>query len=196
MAEDTATTEAPEQPATEAPKVEETIPYERFQQVTRKAKEAGEQNKTLAKELADLKAQLEEREQAGLPELERIKKDMERTEKRAAEAEAKAAAADKALERTRKERWVTSAAKEFADPSDAAAFIDFDGIEDEKDAERAVKALMKSKPHLRRAEEPSLPGKVLQDGRPAPAQKDANGGPDLMAEAQMLADGLKQFASR
>jgi hypothetical protein len=92
---------------------------------------------------------------------------------------------------------VTSAAKGFADPGDAAAFLDLDGIEDEKDAERAVKNLAKQKPHLLKAETPVLPGRVLENGRTASTAADGSKtNIDLSREAEMLAEGLKQFASK
>lgn len=170
---------------------EETVPYERFTKVNQQAKEAKAQTAALQKQLDDLKAQMDERETAGLPELERERKRAEQLEKRAAEAEAKAAEADSKLARSQKERWVTAAAKDFADPADAVAFVDLDSIEDEKDAERAVKRLAGQKKHLLKADDPVLPGRVLQNGQqtsPAPSP--------ALAEAEMLADGLKKFLKK
>jgi hypothetical protein len=194
----TAETDAVDQQAQDDKRTaEESVPYERFAQANKKAKEAAERAKGLEKQMADLQAQIEEREQAGLPELERLRKDMEKAQKRAEEAEAKAAEADQRVARTQKERWIASAAQaqNFADPSDAAAFLNLDDIDDEKDAERAVKRLAGQKAHLLKGEEPKLPGRVLQNGQPAkaPAQQQ---GVDVLAEAEMLAQGLKQFASK
>jgi hypothetical protein len=183
-------------PAEGESKTEQTVPYERFQQANQKAKEAATARTALEKQVADLTAAMEERENAGLPELDRMRKDMERLSKRAEEAEAKAANADKQLARSAKERWVVAAAKDFADPSDAAAFVDFDAIEDEKDAERAVKKLAQAKKHLLKAEQPVLPGKVLSNGQPAPATAASAAAQQAIAEAQMLADGLRQFATK
>jgi hypothetical protein len=187
-----------ENPAAEAEKpAEQTVPYERFQQANSKAKEAAQRATALEKSVADLKAAIEERDNAGLPELERMRKDMERLSKRAEEAEAKAAEADQKLARSAKERLVIAAAKDFADASDAVAFVDLDSIEDDKDAERAVKALAKRKPHLLKADEPKLPGQVLKDGQPvAPVNGQNAEVQRAMAEAQMLRDGLRQFASQ
>ena len=90
-----------------------------------------------------------------------------------------------------------AAAKDFADPSDAVAFVDLDAIEDDKDAERAVKALAKAKKHLLKAEEPKLPGQVLKDGQPvAVTNSQSVEAQRALAEAQMLRDGLKQYASQ
>lgn len=182
----------------EAPTVEEqTVPYERFQQVNKKAKENADRAKALEKDMADLRAQIEERESAGLPELERLKKDMERLQKRAEEAESKAAEADTRLARSQKERWVVAAAsaQNFADPSDASAFVNLDDIEDEKDAERIVKRLATQKKHLLKADEVQLPGRVLKDGQRDEKTPQPDG-IDPLADARILADGLKQFASR
>ena len=174
---------------------EKTVPYERFVKVNKQAGEAKTQVAQLTKDMADLRREMEERETAGLPELERERKRAEQLEKRAAEAEAKATEADAKLARSQKERWVTAAAKDFADPADAVAFVSLDDIEDEKDAERAVKRLAAQKKHLLKAEDPKLPGRVLQNGQ-QPATV-ANGGINPSAEAEMLAGSLKDFlASR
>ncbi len=135
MADEAATAEV-EGPAEEK-KTEETVPYDRFQQANKKARDAADRAKALEKDVADLKTQVQEREQAGLPELDRLKKDIERLSKRAEEAEAKAAEADTKLARSAKERWVIAAAKDFADPSDAAVFVNLDEIEDERERQAA-----------------------------------------------------------
>jgi DNA repair exonuclease SbcCD ATPase subunit len=184
---------ATETPPVEPKKTEESVPYDRFQQANKKAKDAADRAKQLEKDMADLRAQMEARETAGLPELEQAKKRAEQLEKRAAEAEAKAAEADTRLARSARERWVVAAAQAqgFADPSDAAAFVDLDGIDDEKDAERAVKRLAAQKKHLLKAPEPVLPGRVLHNGQPAPAA--AASGINLTEEARMVSDSLKEF---
>jgi hypothetical protein len=171
---------------------EQTVPYERFQQANAKAKEAAAKATTLEKDMQELRSAMEERENAGLPELERERKRAEQLEKRIADAEARAEAADAKLARSSKASWVRSAAKDFTDPDDAVAFIDLDSVEDEKDAERAVKALAKSKKHLLKAEEPVLPGRVLKDGQPA-ANGAASKGINLTEEAQMISDNLAKF---
>ena len=173
---------------------EKSVPYERFDKVNKQAKEAKAQAAQLSKDMAELRAQMEERETAGLPELERERKRAEQLEKRAAEAEKRAEEAAATVLKGQRERWVTSAAaaQNFADPSDASAFLNLEDIEDEKDAERAVKRLAGQKKHLVKADEPNLPGRVLQNGQATvPAVK--NGGIDPNAEAQMLADQLKTF---
>lgn len=196
MSDDTTAAKAEDTtPAATEPKHEETVPYERLQAATKKAKAEAEARKAADAKVAELTAQMEQRESAGLPELERLKKDMERAQKRADEAEAKAAEADAKLARSTKERWVTAAAKDFADPADAVAFVNLEEIEDEKDAERAVKRLAGQKKHLLKGEDPQLPGRVLQNGQAATSTV-KNGGIDPNAEAEMLADSLKDFLKK
>lgn len=194
MAEEAEQAPAVEQEVTE--QAEETVPKERYISLSKNKKAAEDRAKALEKDMADLRAQMEERESAGLPELERLKKDMERFQKRAEEAEAKAAEADTKLARSQKERWVTTAAASlnFADPSDASAFLALDDIEDERDAERAVKRLAGQKKHLVKSDEPNLPGRVLQNGQAASPSKP--GGINPTEEAQMLADNLKSFLKK
>jgi len=174
---------------------EQSVPYERFQKVNAKAKEAAQKTSALEKQIADLKSQMDERESAGLPELDRERKRAEQLEKRAAEADQRATDAEARILKSERKGWVTAAAQaqNFADPSDAAAFVSLDDIEDEKDAERAVKRLAGQKKHLLKAEEPTLPGRVLQNGRAATADTPKPGQIDAIGEAEMLADGLKQF---
>lgn len=188
--------QAPVVEQNEAEVVEETVPKERYISLSKNKKAAEDRAKDLERSVAELQEQMQERESAGLPELERLKKDMERLTRRAEEAEQKAQDADSKLARSQKERWVTSAAtaNNFADPSDAAAFVDLDEIEDHKDAERAVKRLASQKKHLLKAEESKIPGRVLENGQPV--KRRSNGGIDAVAEAQILADGLRQFASK
>jgi hypothetical protein len=114
---------------------DQRVPYERFQQANKKAKEAAEKAKALEKDLADLQAQLEEREQAGLPELEQLKKRLEQAEKRAEEAErAPRTPTPSCSAPARSGGSPPPRSPELRDPSDASAFVDLDDIEDEKDA--------------------------------------------------------------
>lgn len=202
MTEETQITEQGEQGATtgESGATEDHVPYERFKQVNSKLKRAESQGERLQQQITDLQQQMQEREQAGLPELDKLKQRLEAAEQRAKEADARASEADTKLARTVKERLVVAAAKDFADPGDAVAFVNLDEVDDERDAERAVKALAKRKPHLLRAEEAKLPGKVLEDGRAVRAGQAGQGqqqGPDLLAEAEMISQGLKDLlASR
>lgn len=170
MAEEAEMAPVVEQEAQEA--VEDTVPKERYVSLSKHKKAAEDRAKQLEKDFADLKAQMEERETAGLPELERERKRAEQLEKRATEAEKRADEAAEAVLRGQRERWVVQAAQaqNFADPTDAAAFLSLGEIEDEKDAERAVKRLAARKAHLLKSAGPVLPGRVLQNGQ-APGKK-------------------------
>src|SRR4051812_3430211 len=103
-----AATTPPETPEVEAEKTEDEqhVPYERFKQANTKAKEAAQKAAALEKSVADLQAQIEERESAGLPELEQLRKRLEQAEKRADQAEQAKQAADTQIARGQKERWV------------------------------------------------------------------------------------------
>jgi hypothetical protein len=176
---------------------EQTVPYSRFDQVNKKAKEEAARVRELDKTVKDLQKAMEERESAGLPELDQMKKRLEAAEKRAEAAEKDAEDSKQLVTRSRRERMVQAAAlaQNFADPSDASAFVNLDDIEDEKDAERAVKDLAKRKKHLLKAPEPTMPGRVLANGQPVTTDSNGRKNP-AVAEAEMLSDALKQFVGR
>jgi hypothetical protein len=190
----------PQAPEGKPPEDDQRVPYERFQKANKDAKDAKERASKLEKQMADLQAQIQEREQAGMPELERERKQREAIEKRLAEAESRAEQAERDREQSRRERWVTDAAAElnFKNPRVAAKLIDGLGdIEDADQAMRAVKRLAKSDDYLLKQDEPALPGRVLSDGRPVErTNRDGGSNIDLSREAEMLAEGLKQFASK
>lgn len=196
---DEATTTAPDSDA-KAPEaegqqdVEKQAFLERLSKESGKRKEAEKLAADTAKQLADLRAQLEERENAGLPELERMKKDLERAMARADAAEQAREQAEQSVMNTRRENWVTQAASSlnFANPARAARLVDdLQDIESPEQAERAVKRLAKSDPYLIKTEERTLPGQVLKDGRPSNGKA-----PELDPQVQALAEGLRQFASK
>lgn len=170
---------------------DQRVPYERFQQANAKAKEAAEKASSLEQQLNDFKAQLQEREEAGLPELERERKRAEALEKRIADAETRAEAAERSVQTSKREQWIAAAAaaQNFVNPSRAARLIDnLDNIEDAEQAERAVKRLAKSDGYLVKAESTPLPGRVLQDGKPA--TKDGDNADPKAVFGQELMDGL------
>lgn len=191
MAEDTATTDDA-QAGDQTTEPEQTVPYSRFEQVNRKAKEAAAETAALRKETEQLRRAIEERESAGLPELDQMKKRAEKLEQERDQLARERDEATKAVQRSKRERMVQAAAQaqNFADPSDASAFVDLDSIEDERDAERAVKALAKQKAHLLKAAEPTLPGRVLENGRTTtPASPTAH----MTEEAQLVSGALQEF---
>lgn len=162
-----------------------------------KRKEAEKRASELEKKLADLTARLDEREAAGLPELERERKRAEQLEKRIQEAEQRAEQSERAVQRTQRERWIAAAAarENFVDPDDAARYLDIDDVEDADQAERAVKRLAKSKQHLVKPEDSGQPqiGRVLEGGKTTTKQRGAGSGIDPEGEATMIADALKKF---
>lgn len=181
----------------EEKKHEETVPYDRFQKANQKAKDAADKVRSLSDEMAQLREQLEMK-QSGASDVEQMQRRLERAEQRAQEMERKAEEASAEAANTRKERWIASAAsaQNFADPSDASAFLDLSEIESQGDAERAIKRLAKSKSYLVKSEERQLPGKVMEDGKPV-RPKDGRPplGIDPMKDAHAIAAGLVQFAS-
>lgn len=186
MSEQTGTTETE---TTE--KDDQRVPYERFQQANNKAKEAAEKASSLEKQLNEFKAQMQERDEAGLPELERERKRAEALERRIADAEKRAEDAEQSVAKSRVEQWVANAAatQGFVNPARAARLIDDLGsIEDADQAERAVKRLAKSDSYLLKKEEAPLPGLLLQDGKAT--GKDAEPADQKAGLGQELLEGL------
>ncbi|MCW3039366.1 MAG: hypothetical protein JWM31_1271 [Solirubrobacterales bacterium] len=182
---------------------EQRVPYERFAQANKKAKEAADKAATLQKQMDELVARLEERDQAGLPELERERKRAEALEKRIADAERRAEEADSRVQRETRKSLVLAAASKagFDDPSDATRFpeiVNLDDIEDPDQAERAVKKLAKAKPRLLKDEGPNLPGRVLENGRTTdPAARRQPGEFNQQeAEAASIASELAKFSNQ
>jgi hypothetical protein len=199
MADEVATTDAPEtEQTTTAETEEQRVPYERFQQANKKAKEAADRAKALEGELQKIREDLADRDEKGLPELDQMKRRLESAEKRAQEAEQRATETESKATRMQRERLVTQAASKqnFIDPDDAARYIDLDDIEDADAAERAVKRVAKAKKHLIKLDEPVIPGQVLQNGQRTTTTDRSGSNIDLSAEAQALSQALQQFASQ
>lgn len=190
-------TDPPSPPAEVEKEHEQTVPYERFQKANQAAKQAKEQVATLRAEMAQLREEMQLKA-SGASDSEQLQRRLERAEARAQEMTEKAEAASLEATNTRKERWITSAAvaANFADPSDASAFLDLSEIESDKDAERAIKRLAQSKKYLVKQEERQLPGKVMEGGKPVqPVGSNLGNGIDPMQDAQQIAEGLLPFAS-
>jgi hypothetical protein len=184
---------------TPEPDVETQAFLDRLNKESGKRKDAEKKASDLEKRLADLETQMQERENAGLPELERERKAREQMEKRLADAEARAAEKDASVLRMQRENWVAAAAADagFVNPARAARLVDdLDSIDSASDAERAVKRLAKSDQYLLKTEEKPLPGRVLEGGRPAAPGTSATRGIDTNAEAETLYEGLKKFANQ
>jgi len=184
------------------PDVEKQAFLDRLNKESEKRKAADARASKLEQDLAEIRAAMEERENQGLPELDRERKAREQLEKRLEEAEKRAAASEQAVARTQREQWVAQAASQlnFANPARAARLIDdLDSIEDADQAERAVKRLAKSDPYLVKPADSGQPkiGRVLENGQQVtPGQAKRRGRIDPEAEAQTIADGLKQFTQQ
>lgn len=133
MAEEPTTTQTPEPP--KEPKPEP--PAENLIGEAKRKQQAAE------KEAADLRAKVEALEQKDATELEKAVKRAEKAEGQVNELTGKVTKLEKGA-------LVEKAAREarFHDPSDATAYIDLAGIEDEAGAKQAVEDLAKSKAHL------------------------------------------------
>lgn len=152
--------------------------------------------KAAEKELSELRQQMEELQSAGLPEVERERKAREKAEKELEQRVQEAV--DEAKARAKAERLVLAAASRagFDDPDDVFRYgdiVDISDIEDADQAERAVKRLAKAKPKLLKGEDKTLPGRVLQNGKPAAAERAGEFGEAQIAEAEQLAGELKRF---
>jgi hypothetical protein len=161
--------EVTQDPAAETEQAtEEVVPASRFAEMAKHKKASDARAKDLEKQIRDLQAAVEERETAGLPELERERAARQKLEQRLQEAEARAQQQEQAMTIATRERWVAAAAAKlnFHEPDDASRFLDLSALEDPRDAERAVKDLAKNKKHLVKAEDPQVPGRVLENGRP------------------------------
>lgn len=138
MAEETIT-----QTETTEPPAERTVPYTRFKEVNDRL--AAE--KQARSELEDRIGQLEDRDKT---DVERLTRELEKAQKRAAESDERAASLEQARERDSKLSLLSAAAAKlkFHDPSDVGKHANIDEIEDAKSAEAAVKAIAKEKPYL------------------------------------------------
>jgi ElaB/YqjD/DUF883 family membrane-anchored ribosome-binding protein len=186
--------DVPAEPAAEATPdapAERTVPYERFAQVNKEARDAKDQMKALTDRLEELEAQ-------GKSESEQERLKREKAEAKLAEMQADLQSRDERLSRMEKSGWVRNAAAQanFANPDDAVAFAELDGLEEPKDAEKAIKDLAKQRPYLLRQDSPGQQlGQVVTDGRPgAPQTVDpaAQAEQDGLAFVQEMKDALKR----
>jgi hypothetical protein len=172
--------------------VEKQAFLERLNKESGKRKEAQERADKLEKDLADMRAQLEQHEQLGLPEIDRMKNELEKAAKRAEEAEKRAQEFEQQATNTRKrERWIIAAAnsQNFVDPDDAVRYVDLK---------------TSNRPTTRSAPSSAWPSRRSTSSRrtvlrcPAASSKTGavepgNGGINLTEEAQIVSDELKKF---
>lgn len=121
---------------------EQRIPYARFEEVNKRAKQA-------EKELEDLRHKILEFEDRDKSEVDRERSARQRAESQLGELMTKVTSLEKGA-------WVRSAAAElnFHDPEDAVSHLreNLAGLEDQRDAKRLVRKLADSKKHLVREE--------------------------------------------
>lgn len=190
MAEEATTTEqdaAEGQNGDGKPGEDQRIPYSRFEEVNKRAKDAEQK-------LAELNDKLLEFEDRDKSEVERERNARTRAESQLNDLMGKVTALEKGA-------WVRSAAAElnFHDPEDAMSLLrdKLAGLEDERDAKRLVQSIAKAKKHLVREEKanerPSLSqvfsgqnvGQQAQNGQARTPQQQA-------AERELkFAEGLR-----
>lgn len=143
MADEVESTVTTENDGGEKDTKNQKVPYERFEEINTRYKEA-------ERRLEDLQSKLVEFEDRDKSETERERAARER-------AEAKAEELFQQVTGLQKGSWVRSAALEvgFHDPEDAVTYLSgkLAGIEDEREAKRLVKKLAESKKHLVREEQ-------------------------------------------
>lgn len=139
---------------------------ERLREMMRHKKSLEQKHSALERQFKEVASQLEERENANLPELERMRKQYESMEKRLQDESRARQEAEQTATRVHRENLVASAAAalDFRDPQDAPLFVSLDEIETRQDAERAIKALKKQKDYLFKQDD-KLPGQVVQNGQ-------------------------------
>jgi hypothetical protein len=120
----------------------------------------------LQKQLEELSASWRSASRQGLPELERIKKAAEAAEKRAVEAEQRAQTAEpSASVAARSAGWRPRAGRQVHLPRRRGPRGEPRRHRVEGGRERAVKKVAKARPKLVEADDPKLPGRVLENGR-------------------------------
>lgn len=161
------------------------VPYERFEEVNNRAKEA-------SRELEELRAKLIEFEDRDKSEVERERAARERAETQLGELMGKVTSLEKGA-------WVRSAAAElgFHDPEDAVTHLysQLGGLEDQREAKRLVKRLAESKPHLHQKEEKKQerpPISRVFAGEQTGQQQQPNRAQRAAEAEQQFAEGLRK----
>ena len=188
MAEETAVqqeqeNEAPEGAGEGQQKDEQRIPYTRFEEVNKRAKQA-------EKELDDLRNKILEFEDRDKSEVDRERSARQRAESQLGELMNKVTGLEKGA-------WVRSAAAElnFHDPEDAVSHLreNLASLEDQRDAKRLVRKLADSKKHLVREEKKDERRSIGQvfAGQQVPQQQ---GQPQQRSPQQIAAERELEFA--
>lgn len=174
---DTSTVDEPE--VTDEPSGDRPLAGAALQSALKKERKRADEAEKSVKDLSERLKAIEDQQ---LSETERLRNRLAEIERERDEERQRAAAERAAQQRTEMVR--RAAAKEnFADADDVVALLrgfgSLDDIEDESDANRAVKTLAKDKPHLLRKEsapDTSVLDRVLKDGLPPESDKGRDGG--------------------
>lgn len=171
---------------------EQRIPYSRFEEVNKRAKQAEQ-------ELSDLRNKIIEFEDRDKSEVERAKDRAQRAESQLEQLMGKVTSLEKGA-------WVRSAAAElnFHDPEDAVQHLreSLGGLDDQRDAKRLVQKLAQTKKHLIREEKKEDRRPIAQMFTGEQVQQTQAGGqaktPNQVAAERELefAQGLSQQLAR
>lgn len=150
------------------------------------------------KRVKDLEARFKKIEDAEKSETERLRAELDELRR-----EAEAERTRNEQERAQRQRGdtVRRAAKDFADSEDAVAILSarglLDEVEDEREAERLVKALAKEKPHLLKQQAPRESGleQVLKDGKPVEKSDDTFRGRNLIPNEQFATTPVEELGA-
>lgn len=194
MAEEAAVQEQDTKPAEgeEQGKEDQRIPYTRFEEVNKRAKQA-------EKELEDLRNKILEFEDRDKSEVDRERSARQRAESQLGELMTKVTSLEKGA-------WVRQAAADmdFHDPEDAVSHLreNLPSLEDQRDAKRLVRKLADQKKHLvreankddRRPIGQVFAGQQVQQQQAGQAQRTPQ---QIAAERELeFAQGLSQQLSR
>lgn len=188
--------------------VEQTVPYDRFKQANEAKKaaddaraEAEEAKRNADAEIARLKREADQRERAGLPEVDRLKSELADLQQQLVDVTADRdqgfQARDAKLVDLERGGWVRAAAAAagFHDPEDAVIRMDLSKIRTEDGARREVEALSERAKHLTKPKvDPSGSSQlqtVLSNGEPV---QPADGGDQFQGE-QLTPEGAQLLAS-
>lgn len=144
-----------------------------------------QKRKDAERRAAELEVRLQELEDASKPDIERLTKQVEKLQSERDNAVKQFEQAQTEAQRSQRRSLVSDAAARlgFRDPSDATRFVDVDEIEDATSAERALKAVAKTKDYLLAPKTPAPRGleRVVGSG----SHQDAAAPPGAMTEDEV-----------
>lgn len=193
------------------PEDDKTVPLDQLIAEREKARKEAEARKATEEERDDLKAQLAEKERAGLGEVDRLKAQVSDLTAERDTARQQSQAADTARQHLERSGWVRDAAasvtfkdgeKEitgaFFDATDAVARVNLDEIRTADAAKREVAAIAQRSRHLVHVQEPEKPAsqgdrlhQVLKNGEIVDSTSDDNAPPPALTEAEAAREDLR-----